>query len=564
MVYSKVSVTVNFEAPIVPFDPTFSLLVTDADGLPKRAEGSTVVPANGTVTDVKVADDAAISSAKLGFKYTDAAPFPRPVVKKLRDTLSIKDINPNVTGEPEVDCTAYLQEYLEAIKAGTRGTLPAGTYDFNVPLDQLYGTGAVLEGDNKHTTWLRYTGPDLTDDEDFTFSIGRAGESTSRIIMRGIGIKSSTPLTKGYAVRIFNTTTCKADIRIDDGARNNFGGIRVKNSAYVNLLYSEVASHGPKIAISDTTECRCPNMEIYGEGNGIDPGIDAGAGVIIGGGVGGFYWNGGLLMCQWGFRVDRSLSANQNQQIFFTGNGTVDSCIDYLLKVDDDISNPIGKQLVLNSWFGSAMSGPAIDVTNWRDGKIHLGSATLASGGADGLLIRDPTVKIIGGASSQIANFTGYGINATVPVTIGTDVQPINCAAGAFGPNVTVVNRRYGTNRVMIDPSKQWTDNCTETSVTIAAGAIYRLAKFSGEVTVMDDATGSVATYRMGGLTGKIVGVPNNGVWVDATIPAGVGEARVFLDTADGEYANYAYAIENRKTVSMLVHMRLVALKDTL
>lgn len=500
MAGNSISVKDPSEVNIVDFDDASDgPLVLRGDRL-KRARGNTLVTRDNSVTDAKVPDNAAINAAKVSFKYKDDASYPCPVVKKMRETLSIKEINPAaVTGEAGHDATPYVQEWAEELAKGTIGVPTFGTYDVSVPI-KITGTKITIQGNNKQGVWLNYTGPDFTGDNDTILQIGDDATTTGRAIVRGIGIKSATHLTKGWGFFSDSVTTARYDVRVDDGGRNVFGGLRARNSNYVNFRDSESATRGPKLATSDCIEVYTDNVQLFGELDGY--GMPAGSGIVVGGGVGGFYWGGQLLYCQVGLTVDKSLSTAGNNQIITLPNSWIDSCRDALIRLDDDSSaNYIGRLLILRGNAGTCLAGPGLDIVNWK-GRILVPGGLISNVYGDGVHNIEPDVQISIPNAAAIENvFGGYGINSTVPITIDADAQPTNCSLGAFSANVTARKTVYGSQSLSLDPSTTWLFDGTGNANRKAfnAGADVLIAQGSGIIHASILETGDGITLEIGG-----------------------------------------------------------------
>lgn len=529
MVDSRISLTDDTQTPVVPFDSAFRFVTLDADGNPFRVEGSTLVPANNSVTDDKVPDDAAISAAKVIFRYKDTATYPCPVVHKLRETLSIKEINPaGVTGVAGDDATPYVLEWAEELAKGTKGTPTFGTYDVSEKI-LITGTKIAIDGDNKQGVWLNYTGPDFTTDEESILQIGDGITTTGRAIVRGLGIKSATTLTKGWGFRSESVNTARYDVRVDDGSHKVFGGIWASGSNYINLRDSESASHGAKLAVSDCVEVYTDNMQLFGELDG--GGFPDGGGLLIGGGVGGFYWGGQLLYCRVGLTVDHSLSAADNNQIITLPNSWIDSCREALIRLDDDsAANYVGRMLILRGNAGTCLTGHGIDIVNWK-GRILMPGGLITNVYGDGIHNTDEDVKITLPSAAQIVNvYGGYGVNSTVPIAIEADAQPVNCSLGAFGPDVTPGRTIYGPQTVNIDPATTWlfdgSGNANRKAFNAAAdvalpagsGIIHASILETGDGVTLEIGGGvvSVLAYT-GGSTGSgyenMTATPASGKW---------------------------------------------------
>ncbi len=467
------------------------------------------------------------SAVSTEYLYKDDAAFPTPVYHKLRETLSIKEIRPSmVSGEAGDDATAYVQEWAEELAKGTRGTPTFGTYDVSEKI-LITGTKIAIDGDNKQGVWLNYTGPDFTTDEESILQIGDGITTTGRAIVRGLGIKSATTLTKGWGFRSDSVTTANYDVRVDDGTRKVFGGLRASNSNYVDFSGSEAASGGPKLGVSDCVEVYTNGFQAYGH---LVSGQPAGGGIIIGGGVGGFYWGGQTLFLEVGMIVDKSLSENANLQLIFLPNSWIDSSRYAGLRLDDDSDpNYVGRLVQLRGQIGTVLGGPGVDIVNWAGNLTHAGLITNVYG--DGIHNADAAVKIQVPSSGEISNvFGGYGINSTVPISIIADAQPVNCSLGAFGANVTSGRTIYGPQTVNIDPATTWlfdgSGNANRKAFNAAAdvalpagsGIIHASILETGDGVTLEIGGGvvSVLAYT-GGSTGSgyenMTATPASGKW---------------------------------------------------
>lgn len=148
-------------------------------------------PSDGTVTDAKVSNSAAISSAKLAFTQTGTGAVARTVDSKLKETVSVKDFG--AVGNGVADDTAAIQAAIDAVGIAGGGIvwLPPGTYKVSATLVVNRNFVSIVGSGMWDTTLTRNT--------DYGDTLLLTGNDTTGVYVSGLEVKNlrftSTGLT---------------------------------------------------------------------------------------------------------------------------------------------------------------------------------------------------------------------------------------------------------------------------------------------------------------------------------------------------------------------------------
>ncbi|MBX6746129.1 MAG: hypothetical protein IRY87_29185 [Acetobacteraceae bacterium] len=161
-----------------------------------------------------------------------------------------------------------------------------------------------------------------------------------------------------------------------------------------------------------------------------------GAGVLIGGGCGGVYVNGEVSRCWQGVRVDTTLEATRNREIFLLPRAIIDSCDDYGLLLNGDCAALIditGAWFTSSGRFNNAANGVGLYATPDCTATIRLTGGRLYNNRVSGAVI----------AGGQL---TMTGVNVTAQGASDTDGIGLWLAhANAIG--AVVVGNHFGGNK---------------------------------------------------------------------------------------------------------------------
>jgi hypothetical protein len=146
-------------------------------------------PAEGSVNDSSVANDAAISSEKLEFSNPSSSSQPRTVESKLSDALSVKDFGAqgDWDGSAGTDDTAAIISAIAAAPPGGRVYFPPGRYLITDTL--LLGKQINLEGDGWDSSRIFF---DAENKACIQWSVNPFGSKISGLYIGSVKGKNST------------------------------------------------------------------------------------------------------------------------------------------------------------------------------------------------------------------------------------------------------------------------------------------------------------------------------------------------------------------------------------
>ena len=423
------------------------------------------------------------------------------VLQTLQAILRAFPVTPTMfgaVGNGVTDDTAALNLFHAAVSAGRAGDYQDKVYVFTAALTTLTSANVNLVGQG---AILLYTGASVTPGNLMTISSSGLNNCNAS----GFTIASTTTLTAWYALRVVGFQHASIDVKFDGDEiylGKLYGGLLLDGTSVVNLNRTRTFGCAIGIAAFNSIELHFNSAFVKGR----SPASAAnGIGVLIGGNCGGVYFEDFTqLLNNIGCKIDQSLVATQNQQIFF-GTSTWDTNYTANVQVNDATANAVGKILDLQvAWFASCVAGNGFDVLAWGlNSKVKSSGASFINNFGDGLKFADTTVKYTEDLGTVNANNGGYGVNATGAMEIFSNCAPYTNTSGSYHKNIT---RRTPTE--------------IQKTVTLASGANVALPDYSGVIQVANTSNGATASYQVGGGSVSLIGASNATFQATTTTPS--------------------------------------------
>jgi len=434
----------------------------------------------------------------------------------LNDPISPLDYG--AIGNGIADDTAALNLFHAAVAAGRPGDYLNKSYKITAVLNPIIGQNIQLTGQNAQ---IIYTGAATSID---IFTVGTSSSQYSYASVKGITIGSTTVMTGGYAFRIRRIYKAEIDIKCDDEAYGGklYHGIYIDNCTLAYLGQSRVYTGRYGVTASDTVELHFQSTFLKGLGDGVN--TTTGAGVLIGGGCGGVYFENLIqLLSGNGLIVDNSLSATENVHFFGGGSAWDTNYLDNIY-LNDAASVATTKIFDLQGlWCATSITGSGIEVANWSGarGQIISGTAMLTNNNLDGIHFTDVGVQLFNSLASFIGYNARYGINAVSAMNIYSDGVPVGNVVGQIHSSI-ISFTSTGYNRTL----------------TVANGGNAALPRKSGLLIIANPTNGHIGEYVIGGGAAALTGTTAGSTWVASSTTPGAGNASVQYDGA-GDYKVY-------------------------
>jgi uncharacterized cupin superfamily protein len=292
------------------------------------------------------------------------------------------------TGVESDDQTTYINLWLTAIGAGAVGRLNPRDYRFTSALTLPLQNKRTIIGDNSYKSRLLYNGVSTNLD---LLTLGDGSAETRGWVLRDFAIDSLVQMTGGYALRLKRTIFMDYDGVILTGQYDSTG---------VNAtmkLYNGVYFEGFYYSTLKRSDIACRNVGISASGNGgygaqleIIGGTKiggCGTGILIGGQAGGILIDDiDVIACVLdGLRVDTTLVATGNNQIFIGSKATFDSNGRDGIRLNDALAG--FQYLQLDGTWSASNTGQGVNVINWGNGgsqAINITGAKLTNNSGNG------------------------------------------------------------------------------------------------------------------------------------------------------------------------------------
>ena len=368
------------------------------------------------------------------------------------------EIYPAARCDGVTDDTAALQAWLDRIANGRVLRLPAGTCVFRSTLHSPPGSFAnvTIRGSGYYTSVLEYAGADTGSDL-IRIGSGNLGDRNAEAgwTLSGFRITSRTRMTGGAGIHFWHLTQSVVDIVIDGqgGTGDLWNGAWFDEVDVVSVPYVAMRAQHDVLLVNGSRRAE-PWWPNYVSGIRLGAGkIGSEAlatatsnGIHLAGGVGGLSCEAvDVIGNRHNLLVDTAITGTGNQGDVF-GSGcffdTSENGGDNVLI--DDASGPgdagwMGgtKALEIDGSIATCAAA-CLDIRNWHNGSIHIGSYQIAAAKRDGVIYRDATAALLIGSLTSVDGNGGYGINAlpAVPAIALADTRFAANRAGDFSPSV--------------------------------------------------------------------------------------------------------------------------------
>lgn len=352
----------------------------------------------------------------VGFKQAGTGAVDRTVESKLRDVINVKDFGAlgNGVADDYASITAAISAlYNIAIAKGLTASnyvlslyFPAGVYNISAGLTFFQDRIAVI-GDGSSCTRINYTGASTTTS---VIQVASGEAEVNNFSMSGICISSSTSMTSSssgiYCQNLVRSSFTDVTIGGQDLPVNLQKGITFYNIDDVHVNDFRIAVKDVGISVRGTVGSGPKANLLLNQGK-----ITGGTvGILVGGAFGGLYVDQTDIigMTAAGVRIDNTLAAEANREIFLGDNCSIDSITSgFGVHVNETYSS--NQTLKLSgTWVASCAYGIYVQAAPTY--KIQIDGCKIFNNTYDGIRVADntATVSVVG---CMINNNGAYGVN---------------------------------------------------------------------------------------------------------------------------------------------------------
>ena len=496
----------------------------------KNSSGSQIDYFASASSPVRASDLASTASGKgaalVGFISDIANAVAQTVNAVLRLLMPTPETFGAVADSTGTDNTVALNRWLAAAAAGRAVRLPNKKYYFASALTAISASNISIKGDGLGA--LVYNGASTTPGDLLTIGDGVSTYDNIRIF--GLRIDSNTVLTSGRALRIRNCRMVHLDIAIDgddeNDLSNTYDGLWLQACTLIYLYNSRFTAGNTSVKWSDGIALHCMNTFIKGHGATAATGV--GTGLHLAGGCADLNTeNLSQLLNDIGIKVDNTVSASANQQLFLDFSTKIDSNKTAGVSLNDSVAGTLSKVLDCNAWIKSTGAGGGLVIANWTGGYITSGDGRFANCSGSGIYSADTSATLTLGAGVQLTDNGAYGVDASGAWTINSRaLRTTNNTSGIYSSNV----KNRGVS-IAYNPTVSWgVDQTAGGTTALASGASITLSAGAGLVIVVNDSTGNSGVFHCYG--GNVVKITGAG-----TIVAGApGASEIGFQYSGGSY----------------------------
>lgn len=330
------------------------------------------------------------------------------------------------------DDTTALNTWLNSSSATVGLQLPQATCVFTSALSAANPNDIEISGAGPYQSVLLYKGASQTID---LITIGGLGAQTKNVYLEGFRVDTTTTMTAGAGIRLIRAAR-SALVNVTPGGQDGNGKLwngvwfdRVDTVRYSGIdaaAQNDAIRVNGTVGAGDKSGLQLSNGKISGSGVGIH----------VGGGFGGITTaNLDIIANGYNLLVDTALAAEGNREIFVGESTTLDSATTDNVQVNDALASSATFQLC--GWIASA-GQYGVNVIKWG-GALSLCGGPVFNNTSDGIFLQDAGTVLNINYAEQIHANSGYGINASTPITVRAFPQSFyNNALGIKGANITL------------------------------------------------------------------------------------------------------------------------------
>ena len=353
----------------------------------------------------------------------------RTQADKNRDIISVKDFG--AKGDGITDDTQALQNWLNALSSKVSGFIPSGNYIFK---QTLYKPDATVITGCGSSSMLTYAGTathiDLLD-------FGVSSINTDKWVLQNFLVTSDTKMTSGYAMRFRRFSDAFIDKVIVEGMDlhkfNLYHGYFFDGCHEVWLSHFQAFCQGNGISVCGwNNQSNCDLYLSNGYANFCKNGI------VVGGGFGGLFLGNNIELLgnsKTNMTIDQSLNNQPNREVLIDSIGCFDGIWGTPVGLLIDCPDSTAMQILIEGYICSNTE-KLIYIKSAPNGHVSIKSSKLFNSKNHGVVIDDPTTKVVIGNGTTISNNVGWAVFATAETKLVYSEAVMYDNGGKYSHNV--------------------------------------------------------------------------------------------------------------------------------
>lgn len=348
---------------------------------------------------------------------------------KNSDTISLKDFG--AKGDGVTDDTVAIQNWLNALSSKVSGFIPSGNYIFK---KTLYKPDTTVITGCGSSSMLTYAGTathiDLLD-------FGVSSKNTDKWVLQNFLVTSDTKMTSGYAMRFRRFSDTFIDKVIVEGMDlhkfNLYHGYFFDGCHEVWLSHFQAFCQGNGISVCGWNEQS--NCDLYlsnGYANFCKNGI------VVGGGFGGLFLGNNIELLgnsKTNMTIDQSLNNQSNREVLIDSIGCFDGIWGTPVGLLIDCPDSTAMQILIEGYICSNTE-KLIYIKSAPNSHVSIKSSKLYNSKNHGVVIDDPTTKVVIGNGTTISNNVGWAVFATAETKLVYSEAVMYDNGGKYSHNV--------------------------------------------------------------------------------------------------------------------------------
>ena len=353
----------------------------------------------------------------------------RTQADKNRDIISVKDFG--AKGDGITDDTQALQNWLNALSSKVSGFIPSGNYIFK---QTLYKPDATVITGCGSSSMLTYAGT-ATDIDLLDFGV--SSKNTDKWVLQNFLVTSDTKMTSGYAMRFRRFSDTFIDKVIVEGMDlhkfNLYHGYFFDGCHEVWLSHFQAFCQGNGISVCGWNDQS--NCDLYlsnGYANFCKNGI------VVGGGFGGLFLGNNIELLgnsKTNMTIDQSLNNQSNREVLIDSIGCFDGIWGTPVGLLIDCPDSTAMQILIEGYICSNTE-KLIYIKSAPNSHVSIKSSKLFNSKNHGVVIDDPTTKVVIGNGTTISNNVGWAVFATAETKLVYSEAVMHDNGGKYSHNV--------------------------------------------------------------------------------------------------------------------------------